>query len=317
MDSAVKQFLIYLRVVRNASPHTIRSYDNDLGQFLTFLTPPGAAMPSPQDITHLMIREFVGHLHDLKLEKSSIARKLAAIRSFFKFAVREGMVVRNPARMVATPKLPKRIPSVLSAEDLNAFLDSVAAGPGRSSGRRKEGSANDQSRLMVKRDRAILEMLYASGLRVSELTGLNLGDMDRKELMLRVRGKGNKERIVPYGGKAEQALEAYQPLRQEILRKAGGRGDRQAVFLNHLGTRLTQRSVARIVKKYARLANVNWDLHPHSLRHAFATHLLADGADLRAIQELLGHSSLSTTQRYTHATIRQLLEVYDKAHPRA
>ena len=317
MDSAVKQFLIYLRVVRNASPHTIRSYDNDLGQFLTFLTPPGAAMPSPQDITHLMIREFVGHLHDLKLEKSSIARKLAAIRSFFKFAVREGMVVRNPARMVATPKLPKRIPSVLSAEDLNAFLDSVAAGPGRSSGRRKEGSANDQSRLMVKRDRAILEMLYASGLRVSELTGLNLGDMDRKELMLRVRGKGNKERIVPYGGKAEQALEAYEPLRQEMLRKAGGRGDRQAVFLNHLGTRLTQRSVARIVKKYARLANVNWDLHPHSLRHAFATHLLADGADLRAIQELLGHSSLSTTQRYTHATIRQLLEVYDKAHPRA
>ena len=318
MDSAVKQFLIYLRSVRNSSPHTIRSYENDLGQFLTFLTPPGTAMPPPQDVTHLMIREFVAHLHDLKLEKSSIARKLAAIRSFFKFAVREGMVVRNPARMVATPKLPKRIPSVLSAEDLNAFLDGVVAGPARESGRApSEASANDDSRLMVKRDRAILELLYASGLRVSELTGLNLGDMDRKELMLRVRGKGNKERIVPYGGKAEQALEAYEPLRQEMLRKAGGRGDRQAVFLNHLGTRLTQRSVARIVKKYARLANVNWDLHPHSLRHAFATHLLADGADLRAIQELLGHSSLSTTQRYTHATIRQLLEVYDKAHPRA
>jgi integrase/recombinase XerC len=316
MDSAVKQFLIYLRSVRNASPHTIRSYDNDLGQFLTFLTPPGAAMPPPQDITHLMIREFVAHLHDLKLEKSSIARKLAAIRSFFKFAVREGMVVRNPARMVATPKLPKRIPAVLSAEDLNAFLDSIAA-PARSSPRRKEGSANDRSRLMVRRDRAILELLYASGLRVSELTGLNLGDVDRKELMLRVRGKGNKERIVPYGGKAEQALEAYEPLRQDMLRKAEGRGERQAVFLNHLGARLTQRSVARIVKKYARLANVNWDLHPHSLRHAFATHLLADGADLRAIQELLGHSSLSTTQRYTHATIRQLLEVFDKAHPRA
>jgi integrase/recombinase XerC len=316
MDSAVKQFLIYLRSVRNASPHTIRSYDNDLGQFLTFLTPPGTAMPSPQEITHLMIREFVAHLHDLKLEKSSIARKLAAIRSFFKYAVREGKVARNPARMVATPKLPKRIPAVLSAEDLNAFLDSVNSGPERGS-RRGKHAANDDSRLMIKRDRAILEMLYASGLRVSELTGLNLADLDRKERMLRVRGKGNKERIVPYGGKAEQALEAYQPLREEMLRKAGGRGDRQAVFLNHLGTRLTQRSVARIVKKYARLANVNWDLHPHSLRHAFATHLLADGADLRAIQELLGHSSLSTTQRYTHATIRQLLEVFDKAHPRA
>lgn len=303
--------------MRNSSPHTIRSYENDLGQFLTFLTPPGTPMPQPQQVTHLMIREFVAHLHDLNLEKSSIARKLAAVRSFFKFAVREGMLVRNPARMVATPKLPKRIPSVLSAEDLNAFLDSVTAAPARGSGRRKHASERDDSRLMVKRDRAILEMLYAAGLRVSELTGLNLADVDRKELMLRVRGKGSKERIVPYGSKAEQALEAYQSLRQEILRKAGRRGDGLAVFLNHVGTRLSPRSVARIVKKYARLANVNWDLHPHSLRHAFATHLLADGADLRAIQELLGHSSLSTTQRYTHATIRQLLEVYDKAHPRA
>jgi integrase/recombinase XerC len=317
MDSAVKQFLIYLRSVRNSSPHTIRSYETDLDQVLKFLTPPGTAMPSPQDVTHLMIREFVAHLHDLQLEKSSIARKLAAIRSFFKFAVREGMLVRNPARMVATPKLPKRIPSVLSAEDLNAFLDSVAAEPARPSGRRKRASAKDGSQRMVKRDRAILEMLYASGLRVSELTGLNLADVDRKELMLRVRGKGSKERIVPYGGKAEQALEAYEPLRQEMLRKAGGHAEKQAVFLNHQGRRLTQRSVARIVKKYARLANVNWNLHPHSLRHAFATHLLADGADLRAIQELLGHSSLSTTQRYTHATIRQLMEVFDKAHPRA
>jgi integrase/recombinase XerC len=319
MDSAVKQFLMYLRSVRNSSPNTIRSYESDLGQFLAFLTPPGTPMPAPQDITHIMIREFVAHLHDLRLEKSSIARKLAAIRSFFKYAVREGLVARSPARMVATPKLPKRIPAVLSAEDLNAFLDGITAGTPSGGSERRRGAAaeSDVSRLMVRRDRAILELLYASGLRVSELTGLNLVDMDRKERMLRVRGKGNKERIVPYGGKAEKSLEAYQGVRDEILRKAGGRGDRQAVFLNHLGTRLTSRSVARIVKKYARLANVNWDLHPHSLRHAFATHLLADGADLRAIQELLGHSSLSTTQRYTHATIRQLLEVFDKAHPRA
>ncbi len=317
MKSAVGQFLNYLRSVRNASPHTLRSYENDLSQFIAFLTPPGVETPALADVTHLMIREFVAHLHDLSLEKSSIARKLAAIRSFFKFAVREGMVVRNPARLVATPKLPKRIPSVLSAEDLNAFLDGIVVGPVADSGRRKRSGASDENRLLVRRDRAILELLYASGLRVSELTGLNLADMDRKELMLRVRGKGNKERIIPYGGKAEQALEAYGPTRDDILRKAGGRGDSQAVFLNHLGTRLTPRSVARIVKKYVRLINVNWDLHPHSLRHAFATHLLADGADLRAIQELLGHSSLSTTQRYTHASIRQLLEVYDKAHPRA
>jgi integrase/recombinase XerC len=317
MKSAVAQFLNHLRSVRNASPHTIRSYENDLSQFIIFLTPPGVETPPIAEVTHLMIREFVAHLHDLGLEKSSIARKLAAIRSLFKFSVREGMVIRNPARLVATPKLPKRIPSVLSAEDLNTFLDGIVAPPAAGTGHRKRMGAQDESRVLVKRDRAILELLYASGLRVSELTGLNLADMDRKELMLRVRGKGNKERIIPYGGKAEQALEAYGPIREGILRKAGSKGNRQAVFLNHLGTRLTPRSVARIVKKYVRLINVNWDLHPHSLRHAFATHLLADGADLRAIQELLGHSSLSTTQRYTHASIRQLLEVYDKAHPRA
>ena len=317
MKSAVGQFLNHLRSVRNASPHTLRSYDSDLNQFVAFLTPPGVETPAISEITHLMIREFVAHLHDLGLQKSSIARKLAAIRSLFKFSVREGMVIRNPARLVATPKLPKRIPSVLSAEDLNAFLDGVVARPATTSSEHRRPGAPSESRLLVKRDRAILELLYASGLRVSELTGLNLADMDRKGLMLRVRGKGNKERIIPYGGKAEQALEAYGPTRDEILRKASSKGDHQAVFLNHLGTRLTPRSVARIVKKYVRLINVNWDLHPHSLRHAFATHLLADGADLRAIQELLGHSSLSTTQRYTHASIRQLLEVYDKAHPRA
>jgi len=317
MKSEVGQFLNYLRSVRNASPHTLRSYENDLSQFVTFLTPPGVETPAIAEVTHLMIREFVAHLHDLGLEKSSIARKLAAIRSLFKFAVREGMVVRNPARLVATPKLPKRIPSVLSAEDLNTFLDGVVAGPATNTRSRKRSGAPSESGVLVKRDRAILELLYSSGLRVSELTGLNLADMDRKELMLRVRGKGNKERIIPYGGKAEQALEAYGPTREGILRKAGSKGNHQAVFLNHLGTRLTPRSVARIVKKYVRLINVNWDLHPHSLRHAFATHLLADGADLRAIQELLGHSSLSTTQRYTHASIRQLLEVFDKAHPRA
>jgi integrase/recombinase XerC len=317
MKSAVGQFLNHLRSVRNASPHTLRSYESDLNQFVAFLTPPGVETPAISEITHLMIREFVAHLHDLGLQKSSIARKLAAIRSLFKFSVREGMVIRNPARLVATPKLPKRIPSVLSAEDLNAFLDGVVARPATTSSEHRRPGAPSESRLLVKRDRAILELLYASGLRVSELTGLNLADMDRKGLMLRVRGKGNKERIIPYGGKAEQALEAYGPTRDEILRKASSKGDHQAVFLNHLGTRLTPRSVARIVKKYVRLINVNWDLHPHSLRHAFATHLLADGADLRAIQELLGHSSLSTTQRYTHASIRQLLEVYDKAHPRA
>ncbi|MGH9592750.1 MAG: tyrosine-type recombinase/integrase, partial [Bryobacteraceae bacterium] len=276
MKAEVEQYFKYLRAVRNASPNTLRSYQNDLGQFVRFLTPPGMETPRMQDVTHLMIREFIANLHDHNLEKSSVARKLAAVRSFFKFAVREGLVLRNPARQVATPKLPKRIPAVLSAEDLSTFLDGVVA---PSDGRRKRASAAIENLLLVKRDRAILELLYASGLRVSELTGLNLADIDRKDRILRVRGKGNKERIVPYGGKAEQALTAYEPLRDALLAKAGSRGDCQAVFLNHLGTRLSPRTVARIVKKYVRLINVNWDLHPHSLRHAFATHLLADGAD--------------------------------------
>ena len=176
--------------------------------------------------------------------------------------------------------------------------------------------------LLLRRDRALLELLYAAGLRVSELTGLNLLDVEQKERILRVRGKGNKERIVPYGAKAQEALEKYWPVREQLLKQTNGSSHNaephtQAVFLNYVGRRLTQRSVGRIVKKYVRLVNINWDLHPHSLRHAFATHLLADGADLRAIQELLGHQSLSTTQRYTHASIRQLMEVYDKAHPHA
>jgi integrase/recombinase XerC len=183
-------------------------------------------------------------------------------------------------------------------------------------------SAPVEEALLLRRDRALLELLYAAGLRVSELTGLNLADMEQKERMLRVRGEGNRERIVPYGAKAQEALEKYWPLREQLLeqtdRASSGPGPHaEAVFLNYSGRRLTQRSVGRIVKKYVRIANVNWDLHPHSLRHAFATHLLADGADLRAIQELLGHQSLSTTQKYTHASIRQLMDIYDKTHPHA
>jgi len=315
MKNAIEKFLAYLRVVRNASPHTLRSYRNDLRQFLEYLSPPGAPEVSLQGIDHRVIREFLGHLHDRKLQKRSMARKLASLRSLFKFCAREGLVRDNPARLVATPKLPTRIPAVLSAEEMNAFLDRLASGDLGPPARRTKGGK--ESGLMLQRDRAILELLYASGLRVSELTGLDMNDIDRQEQMLRVLGKGNKERIVPYGAKAEQALLAYEPIRGRLLQQAQGRGQKEALFLNCDGRRLGVRSVGRIVKKYVKLMNVNWDLHPHSLRHAFATHLLADGADLRAIQELLGHVSLSTTQRYTHASIRQLMEVYDKAHPRA
>jgi integrase/recombinase XerC len=320
LQPLIDKFLGYLRAVRNASAHTLRGYRADLEQFQTYVSPPGADPVTLAGIDHRVIREFLGYLHDQKLQKTSMARKLASLRSFFKFCSREGLIRDNPARLVATPKLPKRLPAVLSAEEMNAFLDQIGnvTKEAHREGAKQSGKAHAKTeRLMLERDRAILEMLYSSGLRVSELTGLNLADMDCREQMLRVLGKGNKERIIPYGSKAEQALERYWPLRRELLRKAGNKGNGEAVFLNHSARRLTPRTINRILKKYIRIASINWDLHPHSLRHAFATHLLADGADLRAIQELLGHSSLSTTQRYTHTSIRQLMEVYDKAHPRA
>ena len=321
MKAATEKFLAHLRSVRNASPHTLRNYAMDLEQFRVYLTPPDSPPARVAQIDHHVIREYLGHLHDNKLQKSSMARKLAALRSFLKFCAREGLVRENAARLVATPKLPKRMPSILSAEEMNLFLDGLASAevPGKGGAKRRRPSkkAQDSARLIFERDRAILELLYASGLRVSELTGLDIKDMDRKEQMLRVLGKGNKERIIPYGSKAEEAIQRYWPLRAELLARAGKSREAQAVFLNLAGRRMSPRSVERMMKKYVRLMNVNWDLHPHSLRHAFATHLLADGADLRAIQELLGHSSLSTTQRYTHASIRQLMEVYDKAHPHA
>jgi integrase/recombinase XerC len=342
MFEAIAKYLEYLQSVRNSSPHTILNYRKDLEQFVAYLSPPGARPPALSGVTHTLIREFVSHLHDQGLAKSSIARKLAALRSFFKYCVREGRLKESPARLVPTPKLPKRIPSVLSAEEMNGFLNQLGgtglAAPGGGAASRKgllvpptsspkrqgkqSRSAPVEEGLFLRRDRALLELLYAAGLRVSELTGLNLADMEQRERMLRVRGKGNKERIVPYGVKAQEALEKYWPLREQLLEQTDRASSRQEphaepVFLNYSGRRLTQRSVGRIVKKYVRIANVNWDLHPHSLRHAFATHLLADGADLRAIQELLGHQSLSTTQKYTHASIRQLMDIYDKAHPHA
>src|SRR6202521_1853325 len=339
MKQAIESYLEYLVSVKNSSPHTISNYGKDLRQFVAFLTPPGMSLPALGAINHGIIREFVAHLHEQGLEKTSIARKLAALRSFFKYCVREGMLNESPARLVPTPKLPKRIPSILSAEEMNSFLNHLAEMCG-SLPKSKNKSKTEWSLagaralriepklreegLLLRRDRALLELLYAAGLRVSELTGLDLVDIEQKERVLRVTGKGNKERIVPYGSKAQDALDKYWPLREQLLlQTSGGYASRtatphsEAVFLNYARRRLTRRSVGRIVKKYLRLVKMNRDVNPHSVRHAFATHLLADGADLRAIQELLGHSSLSTTQRYTHASIRQLMEVYDKAHPHA
>jgi len=319
MKQVIDKFVAYLRYERNASPETLASYQSDLEQFRVFLTPPGENTLPLGEVTHRVIREFIAWLYDRRLQKTSVARKLAALRSFFKFCVRERIVKQNPARLVSTPKLPKRVPPILTAEEMSNFLDGLMKDTAGSKRARRSGEPRTQRdiKLIPKRDRAILELLYASGLRVSELIGLDLGAIDKPGQMLRVLGKGRKERVVPYGTKAQAALEAYWPVRAEILSHPFTKPAYEAVFVNHLGGRLGSRAVRTMVKKYARLANVNWDLHPHSMRHAFASHLLADGADLRAIQELLGHVSLSTTQRYTQTNIQQLIAVYDKAHPHA
>jgi len=322
MKQATQKFLLYLRDERNASAHTQRNYRSDLEQFRDYLAVPDRrgriTEPRLADVDHLLIREYLGHLYSQSRQKTSVARKLAALRSFFKFCVREGLLEENPARLVRTPRLPQRLPSVPTAEQVNRFLDTCAeiSLPGWRGPATAQRDA--QARRLIRRDRALLELLYASGLRASELVGLDLRDVDRKEQMLRVRGKGRKERLVPYGSKAAAALDRYLEVRDEILATSGkGREAGEAVFVNQQGKRLGTRSLGQVVKKYARLFDPNWDLHPHALRHAFATHLLTEGADLRVIQELLGHRSLSTTQKYTSVSIKQLMEVYDKAHPRA
>ncbi len=324
MKEIIEKFIGYLRYERNASPETVDDYGGDVRLLEEFLSPPGAATLPLEEVDHRVIREFVSWLYDRNLQKVTVARKLSALRTFFKFCVREKYTRTNPAALVSTPKLPKLVPRVQTAEEINDFLDGLPGGatartlPARKmSGKNASPKANAKAQLMPRRDRAMIELLYACGLRVSELVGLNLGSFDRAGQMLRVLGKGRKERVVPYGGKAQEALETYWPVRDRILGEAHGTPNAEAVFLNPWGGRLTDRAVRYILRKYCLLAGSNLDLHPHSLRHAFATHLLNDGADLRAIQELLGHASLSTTQRYTQTSIRQLMAVYDKSHPHA
>jgi integrase/recombinase XerC len=322
LNPLVVRYIKFLHFERHASRYTMMHFGSDLEQFFAFLTPPGEKTLPLQQIDHRVIREYVAHMYDRKLQKSSIARKLVALRSFFKYCIRENLIKHNPARLVNLPKVPRRVPRVMSVDEMSAMLDQLkTTAPEEAAARRKWRSlgplGEEGPRLMVKRDRAILELLYASGLRVSELTGLSMEDIDDKGRMLRVLGKGMKERVVPYGSKAAEALEAYWPVRNKLLAVPTKKADYEAVFLNHRSARLNVRTVHAMVAKYGRMANIEFNVHPHSLRHAFATHLLADGADLRAIQELLGHVSLSTTQRYTQASIEQLMSVYDKAHPHA
>ena len=294
----IERFLDELRR-ENASAHTVRNYASDLGQFLAYFTIDGEPAPTVEQLDTLAIREWLGHLYEQRLTAVSMRRKLAAVRSFFKFLTREGMVANNVARRVRTPKAPKSLPVVMTAEQTNTLVDAIPA------------TAEELERPFPARDLAIFELLYGCGLRISELVGLNLDDVDFTEHWLRVRGKGRKERQVPYATKAAGALDRY--LTERRPRAAGER----AVFLNHLGARLTDRGARGIVKFYSRMITGDSSIHPHSLRHAYATHLLSDGADLRAIQELLGHARLSTTQKYTQVSLADLMAVYDKAHPKA
>jgi len=305
MKALVERFLDHLRVERNASVHTLRSYAADLEQFRDFLASAGPIIEeesgdvSVEKIDHLTIRAYLSSLYrDHK--KSSLARKLAAIRSFFKYLVDEGLLPTNPAEIVATPKQEKPLPAFLPVDEIFSLLKTP-----------------DTATTWGARDRAILETLYSSGIRVGELVGLSDGDVDFSLGILRVYGKGQKERVVPIGEKALAALRGYLPHRDRVLSKLGRQEARAPLFINPRGGRLTSRSVARVMQKYILRCGLLRKVSPHALRHSFATHLLDAGADLRAIQELLGHVSLSTTQRYTHVSVDKLMEVYDRTHPRA
>jgi integrase/recombinase XerC len=300
----ISRYLSYLQYQRNASEHTLRNYASDLRQFLDYLThnPEGTERPEPAlgQIDNLTIREFLGRLHQRGNRKSSTSRRLASIRSFLKFLSMEGAIASNPAKLVASPRLEKRLPDFLALDTVSALVE-----------------APDETTPGGKRDRAILELLYAAGIRASELVGLDLGDLDLEEQLIRVVGKGRKERIVPFGRRAAEALAAYLQARRELAGHVVPASGGEAVFLNVRGGRLTARSLGNIVNKHVSRLAQRLKVHPHTLRHTFATHMLNAGADLRSIQEMLGHESLSTTQKYTHVSTEQLVRVYQSAHPRA
>jgi integrase/recombinase XerC len=296
LESLIHEFKKYVRVERNLSEHTQRNYISDMGQFSEYIKDRGIA-----DIGNLEIRGYLGHLHRLGLKRSSIARKLATLRTFFRYLHREGYIDKNPAKIVATPKQEKVLPPYLSVDDTFRLIESP--------------DENDSSFI---RDRAILELFYSSGIRISELVSLDEEDINLSDGLIKVTGKGRKERIVPIGSKAIEAIRRYIESKRITVHSSRStvHGEEIPLFINRSGNRLTERSVRRVVVKYSKEA-LNHPVKPHTLRHSFATHLLDAGADLRVIQELLGHKSLSTTQKYTHLSMDKLMEVYDKAHPRS
>ena len=293
VEKAIDKFLQSLRQ-RNASVHTLKAYTGDLDNFAAYV---GAR--DWRSIDHLTIRGFLSHLYEKGLGKTSVARALAAVRSFYRWLAQEGVVEQNPAALVSTPKLPKKLPRVPTIEEMNTVLD----------GQMPEVAS------FPERDRIMFELLYGCGIRNSELIGINLDDIRLSSEAILIRGKGKKERYVPFGDSVKAALAAYLPLRQQTL--AERKKITTALLINQRGGRLTTRSVGRIIKKVAVAKGLSPDVHPHTLRHAFGTHMLEEGADLRSIQEMLGHERLSTTQRYTQLSMKHVLEVYDQTHPRA
>jgi len=293
VEKAVDQFLRSLREL-NASPHTIKAYTGDLDVFASYVGTKGW-----KSIDHLIVRGFLSHLYEKGLSKTSVARALAAVRSLYRWLAQEGVVEQNPASLVSTPKLPKKLPRVPTIEEMNGVLD----------GKMPEVAA------FPERDRLMFELLYGCGIRNSELIGINVDDIRVSAEAILIRGKGKKERYVPFGDAVRGALSAYLPARQRVL--AETKKMNAALLINQRGGRLTTRSVGRIVKKIAVAKGLPPDVHPHTLRHAFGTHMLEEGADLRAIQEMLGHERLSTTQRYTQLSMKHVMHVYDETHPRA
>src|SRR5579863_1983051 len=293
VSRAVADFLRHLRE-QNASLHTIKAYRGDLANFAAY-----AGSRRWKEIDHIAIRGFLSQLYEKGLSKTSVARSLAAVRSLYRWLAREGVVEQNPAKLVATPKLPKKLPRVPTIEEMNSVLD----------------GSMPQVAAFPERDRLMLELLYGCGIRNSELTGINLDDIRLSAEAILIRGKGKKERYVPFGGSATSALASYLPVRLQVL--TGKHRNASALLINRRGGRLTTRSVGRIIKKIAVAKGLSPDVHPHTLRHAFGTHMLEEGADLRAIQELLGHERLATTQRYTQLSMKHVLQVYDQTHPRA
>jgi integrase/recombinase XerC len=303
MEDAIRAFVTFLEVERGASRETIRAYHSDLRQFVTFvkaIRPTRAEPFTPRTADSLLIRSYLARLDQDNEKKSTLARKLATLRSFYRFLLREGRVAANPANDVHTPKLPQHLPRVLTKDDANALMEFP-----------------DGERLSDLRDRAILETLYSTGTRVSELVGMSREDINFNDGIVRVKGKGRKERLLPIGAVALEAIKEYQAaLHRSALNTQHSALNEMAVFRNSRGGRLTARSVERLVATYSSRLSAG-RISPHALRHSFATHLLDEGADLRVIQELLGHASLDTTQKYTHLAMDQLLKVYDQAHPRA